>query len=151
MQTSSILSVEQRLAGYESEVEQWKRDHDLAIECMDFELLLQHGLSVFDAINWLDESWRSRIYSKQDTYDPKSEELLQDLYQRWLLKCGDLRRELERHERHFEVAYSDEFRAACVEVEGILSSDAAFFVGDRLVESRDQAIDAHRRGECEPR
>jgi len=149
MQTDRFNSVRQRLEGYKSEVEQWKCDHDLAIGCMDFELMLQHGLSIYQAINWIDEELRSRVYTKKDQHDPDTDQVVSTLYHWWLSPCDRVLEELRKHEEHFTVSYADEFHAACREVRGILADDADFFSGGDLVTIRDQAIDAHRRGECE--
>lgn len=145
--------VEKRIDSYHRGVEQWKIDHDDAMECLDLELILQEGLSIYDAINHFDEKWRSIVYDNPATYDREADDLIRKAYERWLtISEWILKSHLieEHQQRGFQVEYADKLRAACREVRGILADDAEFFSSERLVELRDEAVDEFRRGECQP-
>lgn len=145
--------MEKRIDNFQQEAEQWKIDHDTAMQCVDLELFLQEGLSIYEAINHLDEEYRTLIHSGDAEYDPAAEDLVRRIYERWLEACElllDLKVIESFEQQGFRVNYADEFRAACREVRGALTEDAEFFSSDRLVELRDAAIDECRRGECRP-
>ena len=143
--------VKNQVAAYEREVEEWKSDHDLSVKCMDFESLLNLGLQVLAAIDWIDETWRHRVRLGQFEYDAAVEDVLTNLYTLWLKPCDRMIQTLDEFERAgFRVEYSSRFKAACREVTGILTDDSEFFQGDKLVALRDSAIDAHRENTCEP-
>lgn len=153
MKTGQYPAVKSRLKLFQGEAKQWKADHDQAVECvdLDFELLLQHGISVYEAINDIDENWRARVLSGEIEYLQEDEDFLTKLYHLWLQSGEGALSDLEGFEvGGYDVKYSDDFRRACIEVSGILTSDEKFFSGDDLVAMRDEAIDSHRRGDCEP-
>lgn len=149
MSTTQFRSVRNRLKGYADDVQEWKSEHDRAMQCMDFELLLQHGLSLYETVNWIDETWRSRMFAKNQAFDQEMADLVEDLYKWWLRPCDVLLEELRNLERDFSVEYAEQFRSACREVKGLLTPDDEFFSGGDLVTLRDKALDAHERGECE--
>lgn len=131
------------------EGEKWKRDHDRAMECMDFELLLQHGLSIFEAINLADEKIRRLSRRGNLEYTAEIDEAITAIYRWWQTPCEKITGLLVKFENEgFEVENSEAFRSACREVSGILTEDSQFF-GDELVKTRDQAIEDHRAGLCE--
>lgn len=150
MTATRFDSVRRRVRGYRKDVEKWKEEHDLAMKCWEFEMLLQHGLSVYEAINIADETWRRHVLQKNAEYDPAVSKRITQLYKRWMRPCEHVMAELEVHERHFGVVeYADQFRRACREVKGLLTDDNEFFSGEKLTRARDEAIDAHRGGQCE--
>lgn len=152
MKTGLIpAAVDNRLKLYRSEAAQWKVDHEQAPEYPDFELLLQGGLAVYEAINHIDESWRALVLAGEEEYLQEKEDCITNLYRLWLEPWKDLLSDLKDIEATgYKVKYAEEFYRACVEVCGILTPDEKFFSGDELVELRDNAIDSLRRGECEP-
>ncbi len=140
---------EERTQRYEEQPEQWKQDHDAAMRCFDFEGLLALGLSLFDFINRVDEAWRVKVYRGLVPYDATMDQVIEGLYRVWLRPCDRLHARLAELEKHFDVKGASEFRAACREVQGILTRDDEFFTGDRLAELRDEAVEDHRAGSTE--
>ena len=150
MPVNPLESVTRQVAAYGAGAEQWKADHDRAMECLDLELLLQWGLSCYDAINFADEKVRSLARSGKLEFTPEVADVITTAYRSWMKPCETVIRQLEAFERDgFSVEKAERFRSACREVRGILTDDAEFF-GDGLVELRDGAIDAFRTGECAP-
>ena len=145
-----LESIKNRLAGYRGEADRWKIEHEDAMQCMDFELLLQHGVTIYDALNMIDEKARMEIYDSPDDYDPDYHKVMIGLYQWWLAPCDEILSELAKFESRFDsVDYAEQFRSAVQEVQGILTPDDEFFTGEKLAQLRDEAIDAYYRGECE--
>src|SRR5437870_2969333 len=65
----------------------WKKAHDEAMHCLDFEELLAFGLSVYNLLNRLDEVWRLKVHKHVVDYDAKVEKIIAALYARWLGPC----------------------------------------------------------------
>lgn len=152
-ETSSLAfdSVRHRLEDYGEQVGDWNAAQERATHCLEFELLLAHGLSLLGQVNSIDEKVRLKIFQGDVEYDARFDDLLTNFYQSWLGPRDKLLRELQSLEQEgFPVERAEEFRAACREVEGILTADDEFFTGDELVTLRDEAIDEHRAGRCEP-
>lgn len=150
MSTQQFDSVKQRLEGYVEGVEHWKVDHHFATECLDLELLLQHGISVYQAINFLDNAMREFVLTGKTEYSAENETAIADLYEWWFRPCDRILKKIDEFEaRDFRVEYAEEFRGACIEVQGCFTDDEAFFSGGDLVTLRDRAIDSLKRGECE--
>lgn len=144
-------SVRLRLRQFGLEVEHWNSDHQNAMRCMEFELLLRHALNLLEQIHRADEKVRALIFRGEMEFDPAFEESLRAQYEAWLKPSPAVLARLERYEgQGFTVECAAEFRMACREVEGIVRDDAAFFSSDKLVQLRDQAIDEHRAGQCAP-
>lgn len=151
--TTHFASLDRHIQAYreETEQEQWKADHDVAMKCMSFESHLGLGVSLFESINRIDEAWRAKVHAKQVEYDPAVDEQIAFFYLWWFSPSDVLLDVLDYFESlGFQVEHADRFRAACREVHGLLSNDTEFFAGDRLAQLRDDAIESHRRGECEP-
>ena len=150
MSSQKFGVVENRVSAYRREAEGWKSDHDLAMRCMDFESLLQSGLSSLEAIHSIDEKWRLGVRSGKTQYDSEDEQAITSLYECWSSPRERVSRELVEFETAgFVVEYASDFRAACREVAGILTDDREFFKGDALISSCDNAIDAHGENKCE--
>lgn len=144
-------SVRQRLEDYGEQVDVWKNDHQRAMYCMEFELLLEHGLSLLAQLNSIDEKIRLKFFRGEVEYDSQYDDILTGYYQQWLKPCDKLLAELKSLKNEgFSVERAEEFRSACREVQGILTDDDEFFTGDALKVLQDQAIDEYRAGRCEP-
>ncbi len=148
MRPYDIGLAERQIEAYGREVERWRLEHDDAMKCRDFELLLKLGLDAFETLNRIDAEVTASVFrGERDQADIGFVELV---YRLWRVPAIEVERRLEDFERSgFRVEFADEDRAACREVDGLLTSDAGFFRGDALVELRDAAIEAHRRGETE--
>ena len=117
------------------------------------------------AINEIDENWRKQIYDGQIEYKEEDEKRIGDLYKKWLLHKDEIVEEITAFQdkavkitvkrttaagtipintiSEFE-KLREEFLADCREVEGILTSDDEFFVGQKLADLCDDAIDELR-------
>jgi hypothetical protein len=160
MRPYDIGLAERQIEAYGREIEQWRRDHDAAMRCRDFELLLKLGLDIYETIGRIDAETSGAVHRGER--EPAALEAIDALYRLWLAPAEDVQQELNEFERSgFHVDFADAYRSACREVQGILTADCEFFtttsttttlapgVGD-LVALRDAAIDAHRRDETEP-
>ncbi len=143
-------SVNRRMRSYQEEVEHWETGDDLEINRLDFELLLRFGISLFETINFIDETWQLKVATEELDHSDESQNDIVQLYEWWLRPCNSLLAELKRFEdKDFVVTHAEAFRSAYREVYGILTPDEEFFSGEDLVTARDKAIDEHERGECE--
>ena len=144
---AQLLHDQMKLA--ESQAEQWQQDHEDARDCHVLEFLLRTSLRFLDEIGNLDN--KNRLLVLQGEAEAGAEELAAKLYQHWFKGATTiLMPSLTAMEgKGYQVEGAVEFRTACREVKGILTPDAQFFDGERLVDLRDKAIEAHRRGETE--
>jgi hypothetical protein len=135
------------LNAYADRAEQWKVDHIEAKACYDLEATLVWGLSLFFAIDLIDNNRHYMVFRNSAEYDPAAEQAVENLYKDWLRPADQLLARIEEMERSgYVVKWSDPFRRACRETKGVLTPDSEFFTGDSLVALRDEAIDAHREG-----
>lgn len=140
----SIRKYQKSSKSYE---EKWKTDHEEAMKCMDFEAIIAFGLSIYQFLNNLDEMWRMNVLKGQMAHDKSVDDVIDKLYRAWSEPCGHLLNSLASFEKAgYEITGADKFRAACREVEGLLTTDNDFFHHDKLLELRDRAIDEHHDG-----
>lgn len=139
-----------RIDSYLEDAEQWKKDHDTAARCMNFELLLQHATSVYEAINFFDESARQLHASGKQEYTAETGDVIRKLYRSWLQPHESIVQTILVFENAgYSVSFSSEFRSAVREVQSLLAEDEDMLTTDRFIELRDAAIDDHRAGNCE--
>lgn len=146
----AIETVKNKVQTYQEESEKWKTGHDQAMDCLEFELHLLFGNSVYKAINFIDEHVRSIWRNGKKPYCKETDDTIFQLYQQWFGVGKEMEARLLAFEKEgFVVQHSKPFRKALREVSGILQDDAEFFSDEKLVKLRDEAIEQHRRGSCE--
>jgi hypothetical protein len=135
---------------YKAQTEAWRKEHAGAMLCRQIEDGVALGLFLFDRLCRRDEALQERVFAGE-----VGEE-----------EAGPLRGQLEAEltllrevgliavdviglveAGGYTVERADEYRRMVREVAGMLTPDAEFFRHDKLVELRDQALEAHRRGE----
>jgi hypothetical protein len=136
------------LLEFDRQTERWNADSKAAERCIRLELRLAIGILQYNMLNRIDEVWRTYVLRGAVEYSVKMDEQIGDLYRLWYKSCARLLPHLAACEKEgFVVEGAMEFRSACREAEGILTPDDVFFSADALVELRDEAIEANRRGE----
>lgn len=103
------LDVYQRQAAEE----QWRSDHQTAMQCCELEEFIELGLSLFNLI-------RGRAYAVQDAiargdleYSPEISHAFVEAYGEWLKPCATVERAIKLFEsKNYIVAKAEEFRAA---------------------------------------
>ena len=123
--------------------------HAEAIDCRDCEDLLQLGIDAFKWLGRADRVIRSAVYRGLAEYDPSLDVALAALYAEWLKPCTFAEGWIAQQEqRGFRVDNLAEFPSSCCEeVRAIVEAHEGTLENDALVELRNNAIDAHRRGE----
>lgn len=151
MAAKPVLQTFRRVSQYRDESKDWRKLHNGPLACLDFDLHLRFGLSLYEALNWADEKWHALVRSGKEEYSEKAVRQLRKAYADWHAPCEYLLKALKYFEDlGYKVEQAEAFRTACREVAGILTDDEDFFADEALVQARDDAIDAFRRGECEP-
>lgn len=104
----SVIS--SRMEAFEKGVDAWKADHLAAIECMDFESLIQGAISLREGIEQLHE--RIDKVTDGDLVNAGAmRQKIWDLLHKWLAKCEEVDRDAVGFEvLNFEVAGIVEFR-----------------------------------------
>jgi uncharacterized protein with von Willebrand factor type A (vWA) domain len=158
-ESSRLNTVRRCLRSCEAGWEQWKDDHDLAIVCCDVQEQLALLNYLFERINRADEAAREAVFAGRQDHSPEFDAELESIYRQWSevsSKYLDIVGKLES--QGFNVEGADEMRGRLREVAGLLTSDDQFFTPDdagqssrieKLVQLRDEALAAHRRGETE--
>ncbi len=130
-----------------AEAEPWKEDHDTAMTGFCIEEMVSWGNRLFRGLSEDEETWHTQVFESKVAYDAEWQENLLELFRKWLKGSERLLTQIEWLEGSgFEVRGSGEFRQNCIEARGILTDDDKFFVGEALINLRDEAIDEHRRG-----
>lgn len=142
-----LLDRELRL--YVDVSQQWKADHQEALGCYKFEDILARGVQVFGLIVNTDENWRAAICAGRIQFEEAARDEILAAFRLWLQPCDAILQHLAYFEgAGFDVKHAYDFRSCVRECQGILTPDEQFFVDDRLVELRDEALDQHRDGNC---
>ena len=145
--SQDTLWMHDQLKLYEKRSETWKAQYDEAMYCLDFENWLAHGVFLFERITRMDERHREITYANPDAYSAELDREIRGLYEVWSRAIpASLDRLADLESRGFRVEKVDEYRRCCEEAVGILTPDNEFFVGDKFVALRDEAIDSHLAG-----
>ena len=145
--SQDTLWMHDQLKLYEKRSETWKAQHDEAMYCLDFENWLALGVFLFERITRTDERHREITYANPDAYSAELDREIRGLYEVWSRAIpASLDRLADLESRGFRVEKVDEYRRCCEEAVGILTPDNEFFVGDKFVALRDEAIDSHLAG-----
>lgn len=151
-QASTFKQVGDRIRTFQNEVETepWKQEHLEAMACLSFESTLKFGLDIYEALHKVDTAVRGVILSDGKCDKEKTLKGLRLLFEWWLKPCGRVEKDLIAFEkRGFKVENADAFRKAHAECVWILKPAKEAFGDDRLIEARDQAVDALRSGNVE--
>lgn len=142
--------VRERLDAYEDEYDLWKTDHEQAMLYFDFCDLLDEGVRLFGSVCRLDENWRSDVANGRIEYDKDTRARILAHFRRWATIGKRIHEQLLPWvvaKYGNDVEHSAEFLNCYREIQGILTDDKDFFVGDKLHDLRDHAIDEFRKGE----
>ncbi len=151
-QKMSQVTLRKHLEAYESTPNEWKQDHEEAMLCFDVQDSLEFGLLILEKITALDESLRLDGFEAKLTSEhfARMSREVEKLYHQWLMASlvhqeviGNLGL------KGYVVEGADQFRIAVDEVQKMMTPDKEFFAGSPLVALRDDALDAHARGETE--
>lgn len=108
--------------------EPWKKAHDEAMRCYDFENLLGIGVSIFRSLMRVDLEYRTDLYSGKGSFSKVFERDLLGFFRWWLRPCDGVEAALRQFESlGYRVAHAEEFRKCCREAKGILTPDEKFF------------------------
>jgi hypothetical protein len=162
-ESSRLNAVRRCLRSCEERRELWKEDHDLAMVCCDVQEQLALLSYLFERINRADEAVREAVFAGREDHSPEFDSELENIYREWADVAGkylSIVRKLES--QGFSVEEAGELRSRLREAIGLLTPDDQFFTPDnapeaggrpsrveKLVQFRDEALEAHRRGETE--
>jgi hypothetical protein len=133
---------------YRDEVELWKTDHEQAMLFFAFEDVVADGIRVFELVNRLDETIRTRLYQNDRECGAESLAAIDTIYDLLRRACGAIEDVLPSVEADFgAVRNAEKFRSVCHELRCMQIPDEEFFADDALVQLRDEAIDQYRGGE----
>jgi hypothetical protein len=148
MDSLSLRTARLHVHNYTGESDDLIQRHAEGIDCRDCEDFLQLGIDAFKWLGRADHVIRSAVYRGLAEYDPSLDVALAALYAEWLKPCTLAEGWIAQQEaRGFRVDNLAEFRACCEEVRAIVEAHEGTLENDALVELRDDAIDAHRKGE----
>lgn len=115
--------------------EQWKKDHDEAMACLEFEELIAFGVWVRGLIDRVNEIWRSNVERNPAIYDEKVDEQIEQLYSRWLEPAHSSFERIDSFEQKgFDVSGASEFRAAYRAVENTVQLFEGLRVGKSQID-----------------
>ena len=158
IESSRLNAVRRCLRSCEEGRELWKESHDLAMACCDVQEQLALLSYLFERINRADEATREAVFAGRQDYSPEFDAELASIYRQWADVTGKSLDSVEKLESQgFSVEGADELRGRLREAVGLLTPDDQFFTPDegqsfrveKLVQLRDEALAAHRRGETE--
>lgn len=108
---------------------------------LEVEQVILLGIHFYNLLMSTDEVWRRSVFRQEHDYDPLMEEGYSFLLNQWELITSQL---LIHSSRFNELAHLLEIRSI------IENQNISLDVNDNLVRLRDEALDAHRRGETIP-
>lgn len=144
--------IKRDVKNYQREGEEaWKLEHNQAMACFEVQELVLDGNQLFDAINRLDEGYRSLVFDKIVPYSEAMETLITNLLRQWMDSSERLlslfsKLENDFKSRSFDFTSVEELNVNIGECKAMLQSTNNSLVNDSLVEFRDTAIDQLRAG-----
>lgn len=91
--------------------ESWKADHEQAMRCLELEVVLQMGCSLYEQLRTADESWRIRMARGEVEYDATVDAAFDKLFDIWLSPGALVLEEIaELEAAAYEVEHADTFR-----------------------------------------
>ena len=145
----SVLDLLQNKARVcEEEAGLWKADHGMAMVFLVFQDLVTDLIKAFRVTTLVEERYRTEVYSGQREDSAGFLAKIEESYKMLLSASAKAESVLPWAENQFgQVQGAAEFREICSELRGMFTPDDEFFSGQSLVTLRDEAINAHRRGE----
>jgi hypothetical protein len=126
----------------------WRPDHDDAMQCRDLEEWLTILVAAYDLAVQRDEDWRLNVFRKQEPYDAIVHGEINATFEAWRVAAQKMEQNVGQLEsKSFTVEHSAALRDRLREVEQLLTPDSKFFRDQKLVDLRDQALDAHAKGD----
>jgi hypothetical protein len=112
--------IERQLETYE---EEWKRDHDAAMFCLEFEEILALGIGIYSAIEQVYASWQASVSRGEEEFRTEDEQAMKGLFLRWLDLCYHAERQLADYEGQFGVVdFARDFRQTGLRAKGVLAN-----------------------------
>jgi hypothetical protein len=104
--------------------EQWKNDHDRAMQCANLQDLIKLGITVHGIIRGVDDLWSRKVQSRAANFDPAIVNSLRAAYEWWIAPCAQIFSWISKFEEEgFKVDGATELRNAYSDVRGILRTD----------------------------
>jgi len=148
---SRIRYAEKEISRFRDDVEDWKRDHHQVQACWAYEDLVAKANFLYTRIIDLDQDIRESFLLQGCEFNPELDRDLSNILSNWLAASLEILPHVGALEKEYSgLDGGDDFRRNVKEAQSILTPDSEFFVGDALIELRDQAVDAHRSGLTEP-
>ncbi len=145
-----LLKLRRDLENFEDASARWKPGLEHATACYALEFVVAQGIALFDLITRADETWRSAVLDGRVEYTKENDDSFAQAYEDWLRLCDEILPDIARAEREgFVLEKAEDLRSRVREAKGILTADEKFFVDDKFVALRDQAIDEHRAGKTD--
>ena len=125
METVALKAAQEQVHFYGNQTSALLSRHDEAMECLDCEDLLELGIGAFKWIGRAEQSWRSKIYEGEATYDGKTDYAITALYEAWLKSCEYAEQNITiQIQRGYYPDNLDKFRSCCQEVRDIVEQRA---------------------------
>jgi hypothetical protein len=120
MARNGLNTTARTLRAYAEETEQWKQDHDEAMECRDLEETLRLGNCLYRTVQEIAESRR------QTALDPNDFQEIEEYYKWWIKPCAFLLGRIDKFDRSFDggVEGAVEFRENCKQAKAFLEHEA---------------------------
>lgn len=146
MTTSTLIRKQVQLC--DEAAQAWRPDHDDAMQCRDLEEWLTILVAAYDLAVQRDEDWRLGVFRKQEPYDAKVHGEINAMFEAWWAAAKKMEQNVSLLEvKSFTVEHAAALRDRLREVEQLLTPDSKFFRDRKLVDLRDEALDAHARGD----
>ena len=143
-----LSAAESTVARFAAAAEPWRSVTDLAAINGEFDAFLASAIALFDEVSAVDAEWHTAMFGGEIPWDEAEWGRVRNLYRDWAEAGRGLLPTLAALEADGrDVVGAVLFRENLNEVKGIMTPDDEFFVGDKLIELRDRAIDADLRGE----
>jgi len=148
---TATTTIRNRIESSRSDVEEWKKQHNALHQSLWLcEDLVQFANFIFGRILSLDSAIQMDVLSGKSTFDKELDDAIESLIRDWMTTFSPLLDSTKRVAQDYgNVDGAEAFRKNFREAEGILTPDEDFFVGDKLVALRDQALAEHRAGQTE--
>jgi hypothetical protein len=131
--THENRALEGQLNLYNEQVENWKQEHDRAMDCYELQTILSFGLHIYNNICQTADAWADAVKRGVTPNRLEDAERLRKWFAGWIKPCDGLEAQIKQfRDEGYSVDHAQEFQEACLHARSVLN-----FSLDRLYAEND--------------
>jgi hypothetical protein len=120
--TQRNRALEGQLNLYNKQVENWKQEHDRAMDCYELQTILSFGLHIYNNIREIADAWADAVRRGVTPNRLEDAERVREWFAWWIKPCDGLEAEIKQlRDEGYSVDHAQEFQEACLDARSVLN------------------------------